>query len=89
MCQWLVDKIYLKKGAIPRPSRPSTLRSRRSERGQGMVEYILILAVIVSIFVLIVRPFFKTFQEKIGDNFKNGSVFSEDANFYYFPVRRN
>ncbi len=64
-------------------------KGKTSQRGQGLVEYVLVVAVIIGAVIIVAKPFFKTFQEKVGENLKNGSVFSENPNFYYFPVRRS
>jgi hypothetical protein len=61
----------------------------KNQKGQGMLEYILILAVVVSLFMFVAKPYLKTFGKKFQDLGKGG-IFSEDntgSNFYYFPIK--
>jgi hypothetical protein len=60
-----------------------------AEEGQGIVEYILVLAVIFSIFMIVAKPGLKRLQDKIADGMKSG-IFAEnsdDSGFYYFPMK--
>lgn len=61
----------------------------RDQRGQGILEYVLILAVVIGIFLTMARPFINKLGPKYQKVFKSG-MFKEDdtgSNFYYFPVR--
>jgi hypothetical protein len=64
-------------------------RPRLGQSGQTMLEYLLIIAVVVSIFIVFARPFLKGLNKKFEDAGKSG-FFAEDpsgSNFYYFPIR--
>ena len=61
---------------------------RRKSRGQGLLEYLLILAVILSAVVVVAKPFFKKLQGQFGNSFKEGIFGNAQANLYYFPVKR-
>lgn len=70
----------------------STERSRAAgrrprSRGQGIVEYILIVAVVLSVILVVAKPFLKGLQTKFGDSFKGG-ILGERSNLYYYPVKR-
>ncbi|MGE3260233.1 MAG: Flp family type IVb pilin [Bacteriovoracia bacterium] len=61
----------------------------RNERGQSILEYILVLAVVVGMIFVLARPVFGSLQKKIGDSLKEG-FFSDDPSggkFYYFNVK--
>jgi Flp pilus assembly pilin Flp len=60
----------------------------RDEAGQGLVEYVLIVGVVLSVVVVIAKPFFKTLRERVGESFEAGVFGKTDVNFYYFPLRR-
>lgn len=70
----------------------ATLSEERSpfgERGQVILEYILVLAVVVGMIFMVARPIFGSLQKKIGDSFKAG-FFTDDPSggkFYYFNVK--
>ncbi|MGZ3693957.1 MAG: Flp family type IVb pilin [Bdellovibrionota bacterium] len=64
-------------------------RLRRDERGQTIVEYILVIAVVIGVIFVLARPIFGNLQTKIGDSLKAG-FFSDDptgGKFYYFNVK--
>jgi competence protein ComGC len=64
-------------------------QERSGQRGQGIVEYLLVLAVVIGIFLTLARPFIKEFSKKWQATGKQ-SIFKEDnsgANFYYFPLK--
>lgn len=60
-----------------------------NQRGQGMLEYILILVVVVSMFMLVGRPFLKDMGKKFQGLGKQGFLAEDNtgSNFYYFPIR--
>lgn len=61
----------------------------KNSQGQGILEYVLILAVVISIFMVVGRPFLKDFGGKIQGLSQKG-IFSEDSSgssFYYFPLK--
>lgn len=61
----------------------------KSKSGQGILEYVLVLAVVLSIFMVVGRPFLKDIGGKIQGLSQKG-IFSEDSsgsNFYYFPLK--
>ena len=61
------------------------------ERGQTILEYLLVLAIVVSMFLLVAKPFLGDIAKKFQDMSKKG-FFSEDptgANFYYYPLPRS
>jgi hypothetical protein len=61
----------------------------KNQRGQGMLEYILILAVAVSLFMLVGRPYLKDLGKKFQGLGKQGFLAEDNtgSNFYYFPIR--
>lgn len=61
----------------------------RSERGQGMLEYVLVLIVVLGMVFMAARPVIAKLQKSMEKGMKGG-IFKEDAsgsNFYYFPVK--
>jgi hypothetical protein len=61
----------------------------RSESGQGILEYVLVLVVVVTIFLFIARPYMAKLGPRFQDVFKGG-IFKDDSSgngFYYFPVK--
>ncbi len=61
----------------------------RDQKGQTILEYLLILIVVVSLFMLIARPYIGTIGKKFQDLNKKG-FFAEDtsgSNFYYYPLK--
>ncbi len=71
------------------PNPPAKRRRRFGEGGQGVLEYLLVLAVVIGIFLLASRTFMPGFKKKFQSVFKTG-MFAEDSTgskFYYFPVR--
>jgi Tfp pilus assembly protein FimT len=70
----------------------AAIRSRAlapgGEKGQTIVEYLLILVVVLSIFMVFAKPFMKDLNKKFETASKKG-FFAEDpsgGNFYYFPM---
>lgn len=64
-------------------------RALRNERGQTIVEYILVIAVVVGMIFVLAKPIFGSLQKKIGDSLKQG-FFSDDpsgSKFYYFRIK--
>ena len=63
---------------------------RSNERGQGMLENILVLAVIFGVFLLLVRPSFEKLQKKFSSGIKGDSFFggqgSDVDGFYHYPM---
>lgn len=60
-----------------------------NERGQTIVEYILVVAVVVGMVFVLARPIFGSLQKKIGDSLKQG-FFQDDpsgSKFYYFRIK--
>ena len=59
------------------------------ERGQVVVEYILILVAVISIFVAILRPEVKNLQNKLTAQFSKGFFQTDETGegFYHFRVR--
>lgn len=60
----------------------------KGERGQTVIEYLLILVVVLSIFMVFAKPFMKGLNKKFETASKKG-FFAEDpsgGNFYYFPM---
>jgi hypothetical protein len=58
------------------------------QAGQAMLEYILILLLVVTMFMLVARPFLGDFAKKIQEAGRKG-IFTDDpsgSNFYYFPI---
>jgi hypothetical protein len=64
-------------------------RATRDQRGQSILEYILVLMVVVGMIFVLARPVFGSLQKKIGDSLKQG-FFTDDptgGKFYYFNIR--
>jgi hypothetical protein len=64
-------------------------RFRRNERGQGFLEYILVLMVVLGTIFVLARPVISRLQGKIEKGLKGG-IFKADpsgGNFYYFPLK--
>jgi hypothetical protein len=61
----------------------------RSQSGQGILEYTLILIVVLGIVFVMAKPVIAKLQGRLTDNLKKG-IFANDptgANFYYFPLK--
>jgi hypothetical protein len=59
-----------------------------NERGQGMLEYMLVLMVILGTVFVAARPVIARIQKKFEKGLQGG-IFKEDASggqFYYFPI---
>lgn len=64
-------------------------RSKRDQRGQALVEYILIIMVVLGLFMIVARPAIGKLGKKISDGLKGG-IFADDPSggrFYYYPVK--
>lgn len=64
---------------------------RSFQRGQAVLEYILIMAVIIGLFMIVVRPRMADIQQKLAEGLKAGAL-SSDPNSgtgypYYFPMK--
>jgi hypothetical protein len=74
----------LKKGAGE-----ARARRRRSQLAQGTIEYILVLAVVIGVFIKVIRPGLTLLQDKIGRGNAANPFLSETAGgagYYYFPM---
>lgn len=63
--------------------------TRRSERGQTIVEYILLLVAVITLFML-AKPFFNKMGINFGEELKKKGIFSDSASadgFYYYPMK--
>lgn len=61
----------------------------RDERGQGFLEYLLVLLVVLGMIFVLARPVIASIQKKFEKGLKSG-IFLEDPsgnNFYYFPLK--
>lgn len=61
----------------------------RNQKGQAILEYVLVLAVVLGMLFVMAKPVIGKLQKKINDSFKGG-FFSEDVTgekFYYFPLK--
>lgn len=64
------------------------IRSSRREGGQVALEYLLVLIVSVSLFMIVAKPYLTDITKKFETLSKKG-VFADDpsgSNFYYFPI---
>lgn len=62
---------------------------KSNQNGQAVVEYLLIIAVVLGIFMLVAKPGIGRLGKKIQDDLNKG-LFAADATgagFYYFPVK--
>jgi len=57
--------------------------------GQAIMEYLVILLVVTSLFMVIVRPQMAKLQKKMEDSMKKGlfNVDIQGSGFYYFPIK--
>lgn len=62
-------------------------RSRRCQKGQTSLEYILLLFVIVGIFIVVLKPFFASFKDQLAEGLKSTTFDPDNPNFYYYPIR--
>jgi hypothetical protein len=61
----------------------------RDQRGQGFLEYILVLLVVLGTIFVLARPVIARLQGKFEKGIKGG-IFKADpsgGNFYYFPLK--
>lgn len=61
----------------------------KSQSGQGILEYVLVLAVVLTIFLIFAKPFVKKFGPRFRDMGKEG-FFADDttgAQFYYYRIK--
>lgn len=76
--------------SIPTKKYSGAIRSSpRAARGQTIIEYLLVLAVVIGIFLVIARPLLKDLTSKYQKGFKAGIFEADDtgSRFYYFPVK--
>ncbi len=72
-----------------KPKNNSILRSLKNSRAQAMVEYLFLILMGVSMFMLLVRPHMMALEKKLETGMKSG-IFNVDATgsgYYYFPVK--
>lgn len=70
-------------------TRQKRLSILRRQKGQAVLEYLLIVLVILGIFITIARPGFEKLTENIQATLKSG-FFAEDddgSGFYYYPLK--
>lgn len=61
----------------------------RSQKGQGILEYVLVMAVVLSIFLIFAKPFVSKFGPRFRDIGKEG-FFADDSSgsqFYYYRIK--
>jgi hypothetical protein len=61
----------------------------RDQRGQGMLEYLLVLMVVLGVIFVAARPVIARLQKKFEKGIQGG-IFREDPTgeqFYYFPLK--
>ncbi len=75
------------------PSRSRSKRRRpglfRDQRGQGMLEYLLVVLVVVGVVFAGARPVINRLKDKFEKSLKGG-IFKDDPSgqqFYYFPLK--
>jgi hypothetical protein len=72
-----------------RSKRPAFPRGLKDERGQGFLEYVLVLMVVLGMIFVLAKPVILRLQKTFEKGIK-GSIFKEDpsgSNFYYFPIK--
>lgn len=71
------------------PTRKYFAAIRFSEKGQGFLEYVLVLAVVLGVVFVAAKPVIEKIKKNMADTMKAG-VFQNDptgSNFYYFPMK--
>ncbi|MGZ3650416.1 MAG: TadE/TadG family type IV pilus assembly protein [Bdellovibrionota bacterium] len=61
----------------------------RNQRGQGILEYVLVLMIVLGVIFVMARPVIARLQSKFEKGIKGG-IFKEDptgGSFYYFPLK--
>jgi hypothetical protein len=61
----------------------------RNQKGQGFLEYLLILVVVLGVLFVAARPWVLKLENKFKTGFKAG-IFTNDptgSNFYYYPIK--
>jgi hypothetical protein len=61
----------------------------RNQRGQGILEYLLVLFVVLGTIFVLARPVIAKLQGKFEKALKGGIFKNEQSgsNFYYFPLK--
>jgi hypothetical protein len=75
--------------AYRRPVEAAAPRLRGDERGQGILEYLLVLMIVLGMIFVLARPVIAHLQKNFEKGMK-GSIFKDDpsgSSFYYFPLK--
>ena len=81
---WSMRNIHTKKFSSVIP-----FKRISNEGGQGMLEYVLVLMVVLGIVFVLAKPVIANIQKTFEKGLKGG-IFKEDPtgnNFYYFPLK--
>ncbi len=64
-------------------------RVTRSERAQGVLEYLLVVAVIMGIVLVFAKPFMASLSKNLGKSFTTGffAVDGSGSGFYTFSIK--
>jgi hypothetical protein len=81
--------IRTKKFSAVTLSREGRRSALRNQQGQGFLEYILVLMVVLGVIFVLARPVIAKLEKTFEKGLKGG-IFKEDptgSNFYYFPLK--